>query len=113
VISSPSSLLSVPVIDTAKEAANAIKGIFGKAEPWPRHSEPGRLPERFGVGHQFKLERQSDGRADHEQRGDHVAIMSFTSAGGGVDFGVSYYAISDDKALAKSRSTGNYKLRVT
>ncbi|MBP0591971.1 hypothetical protein J8I87_20020 [Paraburkholderia sp. LEh10] len=105
VIASPSRLIRVPFLDTAKEAANSIKGIFGKSNPWPRHSDPDPVPDRFGLNHRFVL------NAEYGQRGDQVAIVSFTRVGSGVDMQVSYYGISSDKAISQSVSTKRFELR--
>lgn len=105
VIASPSRLIRTPLLDTAKEAANSVKGIFGGGNAWPRHSDPEDVPDRFGVNHRFTL-RQEFGR-----RGDQVAILSFTRVGSGVDMQVMYYGISSDKALSQSESTTRFELR--
>ena len=105
VIASPSRLIRTPLLDTAKEAANSVKGIFGGGNAWPRHSDPEDVPDRFGVNHRFAL-KQEFGR-----RGDQVAILSFTRVGSGVDMQVMYYGISSDKALSQSESTTRFELR--
>ncbi|MEX3933191.1 hypothetical protein AB4Y32_15550 [Paraburkholderia phymatum] len=105
VIASPSRLIRVPFLDTAKEAANSIKGIFGAKAPWPRHSDPEPVPDRFGLNHRFALKQE------YGQRGDQVAIVSFTRVGSGVDMQVTYYGISSDKAISQSVSTTRFELR--
>jgi hypothetical protein len=40
-------------------------------------------------------------------------VISFARAGGGVDFSVTYYGVSQDKAMAKSLTTPTYELRIT
>lgn len=108
VIASPSRLIRVPLVDSAKTTANRIAGIFGRGDPWPRHGEPGKLPERLGGRYQLQCPPDTGFR----QKGDHIAMLSFARAGGGVDFSVSYYAITDDKALGHSRTTRSRSLRV-
>jgi len=105
VICSPSRLIRTPLLDTAKQAAGALRGIFGKPDPWPRHSDPDPVPNRFGAQGRFALS------SHYARRGDCVAVVSFTRAGSGVDFEVSYFAIHADKAIAKSETTGPYQLR--
>jgi hypothetical protein len=95
----------VPFLDTAKEAANSIKGIFGNRNPWPRHADPDPVPDRFGINHRFALKQE------YGQRGDQVAILSFTRVGSGVDMQVTYYGISGDKAVSQSVSTTRFELR--
>lgn len=106
VISSPSRLIRVPVADRAKEARNALRGLLGTPDPWPRHSDPDPVPKSLGPGARFKPECQ------FRLRGDQVAMVSFTRSGSGVGFRVTYYAISGDKAVAKSITTDTYSLQV-
>lgn len=105
VICSPSRLIRVPFADSARESWGGVRGIFGKPPPWPRHSEPNEVPERFGDNRRFGL------RNLFKQRGDQVAVLSFSRTGGGVDCQVTYYAIHPDKAIAKSQSTERFPLR--
>lgn len=107
VICSPSRLIRVPFLDSAKESVNAVKGLFGAQDPWPRHSEPEQVPDRFGLNRRFKLQ------SEFAQRGDQVAVISFSRAGSGVDFCARYYAIHPDKSISQSRPTANFQLRVT
>lgn len=111
VISSPARLITTPVLDSAKTKLNAIKGIFGKADPWPRHGNPDPVPDSIGTNGRFRLRCDLASGEGFAQRGDQVSVISFARAGGGVDFSVTYYAISEDKALAKSRSTQIYSIR--
>jgi len=112
VIASPSRLIRVPLLDTGKDVLNTGKGIFGKAEPWPRHTEPASVPKDFGSHGRFRLECDVEHGGGLAQRGDQIAIMSFSRAGQGVNFAVSYYGITEDKALAKSCTTRTYELRI-
>jgi len=105
VISSPSRLIRTPFLDTAKEAVNSIKGIFGDKGEWPRHADPDPVPDRFGINHRFALKQE------YGQRGDQVAMLSFTRVGSGVDMQVTYYGITGDKELSQSTSTTRFPLR--
>lgn len=105
VICSPSRLIRVPFADAARESWAGVRGIFGKPPPWPRHTEPEDVPERFGDNRRFGL------RNLFKQRGDQVAVLSFSRAGNGVDFQATYYAVHPDKAIAKSQSTERIPLR--
>jgi len=105
VISSPSRLIRVPFLDTGKEAFNGVKGIFGHRDPWPRHAETEKPPDFFGARSNFAL------KCEFKQRGDQVAILSFSRAGGGLDFKVSYYGIHPDKSLSQSQTAGPFQLR--
>ena len=44
-------------------------------------------------------------------QGDQVAMLSLCRAGSGIDFYVTYYTVTDDKALGRSETTRNYELR--
>lgn len=105
VICSPSRLIRVPFADAARESWAGVRGIFDKPPPWPRHGDPKDVPERFGDNRRFGLKKLFG------QRGDQVAVVSFSRAGGGVDFQVSYFAIHRDKSIAKSQSTERFQLR--
>jgi hypothetical protein len=111
VIASPSRLIRIPVLDAAKETAANAKGIFGKREPWPRHSTYEKVPKHLGKSGRFRLECNIDSKWGHAKQGDHVAVMSFCRAGGGIDFNVTYYGVTEDKQLAKSDTTRTYELR--
>lgn len=105
VISSPSSLVATAGVDELKRLGGAVAGIFGRKNPWPRHGDPKPPPEYFlGTG---SLKPQML----HGQKGDHVAVLSFWRAGGGVDFAVTYYPIHPDKAVQKSVRLDGFKLR--
>ncbi|MDQ0015856.1 hypothetical protein J2W23_004257 [Variovorax boronicumulans] len=105
VISSPSCLIRTPFVDAAKESSNAVKGIFGAKDPWPRHSDPEKVPANFGPGNRFSLERK------FERNGDQIAMVSFARAGNGVDARVTYFAISPDKKLSRSETVDTLQLR--
>lgn len=111
VICSPARLISVPLHDTAADVTSVIKGIFGERDPWPRHGDPQPVPDSMGAERRFRLRCDLASDEGFAQRGDQVAMISFARAGDGVDFSVTYYGISDDKALAKSRTTRTYSVR--
>ena len=111
VIASPSRLIRIPALDAAKEALANLNGIFGKAKPWPRHSDADKVPKRLGESSFFRLECDLETKWGYARPGDQVAMMSFCKAGAGIDFSVTYYAVTDDKALGKSEMTRTYELR--
>ena len=104
IISSPSRLSRIPLLNAAQESLNSLNSIFGNSDTWPRHSKPKKVPDRFGKNRRFAL------KSEFEQRGDQVAVVSFTQVGAGVEFQVSYFAIHKDKSIAKSRTTESYRL---
>lgn len=111
VIVSPSRLIRVPALDTLKEGAAKLRGIFGAAEPWPRHSAADTVPKRLGESGRFRLECDLENQWGYARQGDQVAMMSFCRAGGGIDFNVTYYPVTDVKSLGKSETTRTYELR--
>jgi phosphodiesterase/alkaline phosphatase D-like protein len=113
VIASPSRMIRTPGLDRAKEAAAGFGRLFGRSNPWPRHSAPPPVPDRWGRSRKYSLEFAPKSGAIYPQQGDQVAIISFVRAGGGVDFSVTYYGIHPDKALQKSVTTPTYQLRIT
>jgi hypothetical protein len=113
VIVSPSRLIRVPGLDAAKETLSDLKGIFGTAKPWPRHGSPDKVPKRLAGSSRFSLECDVKARWGYERQGDQVAVLSLCRAGAGIDFSVTYYAVTDDKSLGKSESTRTYELRNT
>lgn len=104
IISSPARLSQVPLLDSIHESLNSLNSIFGNSDTWPRHSKPLKVPDRFGKNRRFAL------KSEFEQRGDQVVVVSFTQVGGGVEFRASYFAIHQDKSIAKSRTTESYRL---
>jgi hypothetical protein len=113
VIVSPSRLIRVPGLDAAKETLSDLKGIFGSAKPWPRHGAPAKVPKRLAGSSRFSLECDVKAKWGFERQGDQVAVLSLCRAGAGIDFSVTYYAVTDDKSLGKSESTRTYELRNT
>jgi hypothetical protein len=100
VISSPTSLVSTVFMDEAKEAWGAIKGLFGKADPWPRHSDPASPPPRFGSAGQFStaVTRRTTGEPA-AMRGNQAFMLRFTRVGAGLDVDVAAYPLSADPSF--------------
>lgn len=95
VISSPTSLVSSVAIDQAKAAWGAVQGLFGAADPWPRHPDPGRPPERFGsLGHYATAVAARTGGKPAAMRGNQAFMLRFAQAGGGLDVDVTCYPLS-------------------
>jgi hypothetical protein len=105
VICSPSRLIRTPLVDASKETLASARGIFGKKDPWPRHTEPETPPPFFGAQSRFAV------TCEFKQRGDQVAMLSFARAGNGVDLNVRYYGIHPDKSLQQSRPVRTLQLR--
>jgi hypothetical protein len=90
VISSPSSLVTTVGRDQLNELGALVTGLFGAADPWPRHGEAEAPPAFWAHG-------VAQGRfpcaALHRQRGNHVVLLSFRQAGGGLDFRITYWPL--------------------
>ena len=98
VISSPASLVSVAGLDQAKDFGNVIRGLFGKKQAWPRHSDPGDVPPYLASG---VLAKQFECKPVHGQRGNHVVLLSFRRNGFGVELRIKYWPISLDQTIGR------------
>jgi hypothetical protein len=95
VISSPTSLVSSVAVDQTRAVWGAIKGLFGTADPWPRHPDPGRPPDRFGsLGQYATAVAARPGGTPAAMRGNHAFMLRFARAGGGLDVDVTCYPLS-------------------
>jgi hypothetical protein len=91
VISSPSSLVSTVGVDEAKRAWN-----FFKRDDWPRHADAEPVPDFVwpgSFGKRFACSRI------HPQKGNHVALLSFSRSGSGVSMRATYYPIAERGAI--------------
>ncbi len=104
VICSPSRLIDTPGTDQLALVGNSLRGIFGRAETWPRHPEPPNPPSRFGRGRQFTPIKV------FHRRGDQVALVQFSRAGRGLEMQVSYHAIHADPEVAQPETAGPFPL---
>lgn len=103
VICSPSRLIDTPLQDTYKQAKSFLRGIFGPRDPWPRHPDVDAPPPHVGPNRRYQPEQIKG------LRGDQVAVLSF-SGGSSVRMKVTYYAVHDNKDLARSVTVGPYTL---
>jgi hypothetical protein len=100
VISSPTSLVSSVMVDQAKSVWGAVTGLFGSRDPWPRHGDPARPPERFGsLGQYSTALAQRPGGKPAAMRGNQAFMLRFGRAGGGLDVDVTCYPLSGDLAV--------------
>lgn len=113
VITSPSTLIRVPVVDRAKETWEGLKGLFGERKRWPRHSPPADVPQRLGASTRFQLESRVTTRQDmgYQRQGDQVAMLSLCRSGAGIDFRVTYFEVSDESSGAAPDQTRIYSMR--
>lgn len=105
VITSPSTLIRVPIRDRGLELWEGAKGIFGQGKRWPRHFEPEEAPSRLGQSPRYRLQRTD------KQPGDQVAVLSMRRAGGGIDFRVTYFEVSGRSSGADAYPTLIYSMR--
>ncbi len=100
VVSSPTSLVSSVGVDQAKAVWGAIKGLFGAADPWPRHGDPAKPPERFGSKGQYApmLLQRTTGKPA-AMRGNQAFMLRFARASGGLDVEVTCYPLSGNAAF--------------
>ncbi len=102
VISSPTSLVSSVIVDQAKDVWGAIKDLvrLGSRDPWPRHGDPARPPERFGsLGQYSTAVAQRVGGKPAAMRGNQAFMLRFGRAAGGLDIEVTCYPLSGNLAF--------------
>ena len=108
IISSPSSLVTTVGADTINKIGGFLGGIFGGSDPWPRHSAPSEPPA-------FLASSALSGRFPcstiHAQKGNHVALLSFRQAGGGIKCRVTYWPIHSDSSVATPVELGPFKFK--
>jgi len=81
IISSPSSLLTQTGKDQLSAIGNAVAWLFGRADPWPRHSDPKPAPDYFAredLGRHVKCDLVKD------LKGNQVVTISFQRSGAGL-----------------------------
>ncbi|ROH87032.1 hypothetical protein ED236_04900 [Pseudomethylobacillus aquaticus] len=110
VISSPSFVIHVAATDSFKLIGNSVRRLFGQSDPWPRHPSVPQPPGKVGrlTLPQFDPEHGSGLR----QRGDQIAMLSFRRAGAGIDFDVTYHAVTDNRKLPPQQYSQTFSLRV-
>ncbi len=97
VIASPSRLIDTSGVDQYKLAKNAVLGLFGKGDDFPRH------PDVAGVNDlKFSNLRLC---VKHRQRGDHVALLRFHRTPAGIEFSVDYVCTEANEKLRREYST--------
>lgn len=103
VISSPASLVSSVGVDQAKQVINVIGGLFGRKNPWPRHSDPGKLPAYLAS---TVLDKEFPCSLVHGQRGNHIVMLSFRQQGMGVELRLKYWPITRDANIGRPVDVG-------
>jgi hypothetical protein len=103
VISSPASLVTTIGADQLKEIGGAIGGLFGKKNPWPRHSDPAAPPAFLASD---ALQGRFPCTMVHGQRGNHVVLLQFRQQGGGLELRIKYWPISIDSKIGKPTELG-------
>lgn len=103
IIASPSRLQNFVVKDQWNAVTNAIKGIWGNADPFPMHDDPPKeVPQVKFANLDFRIKHPKIG--DYPKIGDHVAMLRFNRIPGGVILAVDYYCTHPD---SKIRNTYN------
>ena len=90
IISSPASLVTTVGRDPLRRLGAAIGSLFGRRDPWPRHSDPRDPPDylaRKVLGKRIRL----DWVQGH--RGDQVATLSFRPRAGRVELSVRFWPV--------------------
>jgi hypothetical protein len=108
IISSPSSLVTTVGADTVNKIGGFFQGVFGSADPWPRHSAPSDPPAFLASG---ALSGRFPCATIHKQKGNHAALLSFRQAGGGLKCRVTYWPIHSDGSVARPVELGPFKFK--
>lgn len=115
VITSPSALVSTVGRDQVQNAFNFLGGLFGRADPWPRHTQPkaedlsdrafanaltdGAKPTPYTHSVMFGVDSQGTPRPSL-LKGDQISLLSFTkNAAGRISAFVRYWSV--DRELEK------------
>lgn len=97
IITSPAALVSTPGSDQLKQLGGFFGGLFGKRNPFPRHSTPD-VPDESFVAEKL-IGKYSGVDILHNQVGDQIALLSFRRYGGGIDMRVTYFPVSNDHTV--------------
>jgi hypothetical protein len=107
IIASPASLVSTVGVDQVKVVGGFLGELFGRPNPWPRHSDPAEPPDFLAsevFAGQFRCSTL------HRQKGNHVALLRFSQTGGGMQFQVTYWPISRDSTIGAPQEVGPFPL---
>ncbi len=109
VITSPSALVTSVGVDSVRRASNRIRGLFGRADRWPRHTQPEASdlnPRAFAngvVGSKTYTHSIAQGRDPRQRvrpallRGDQISLLTFTkNAAGRITASVRYFSVDRD-----------------
>jgi hypothetical protein len=107
IIASPSSLVTTVGADQIKAVGGFLGGLFGKPTPWPRHADPAE-PPNFLASEVFA--GQFHCSTLHRQKGNHVALLSFSQTGTSIQFRVTYWPISRDSTIGRPQEVGPLQL---
>jgi hypothetical protein len=110
VIASPSSLICTPS-DPIKQARARFLELGGDPVEWPLHGKPAEVPDKLGKSTRFQLECDLKSGSGYGRQGNQVAVLSLCKAGGGIDFKVTYYAVSKSDSMMRPHSTPVYSMR--
>lgn len=110
IVASPSSLVTTIGADQVAQVKGFVRGLFGKSDPWPRHSDAPNPPD-------FLASDTLAGRFRclmlHAQKGNHVALLRFSQHSGGIEFLITYWPISLDRTIGKPKELGPFQLTRT
>jgi hypothetical protein len=95
IVSSPSSLVTTVVRDELARLRGVGARLLGRKNNWPRHSDPEKPSEFLAFDVLGKKLRCDAGEA-FPQKGNHVAVVSFSREGGGVKARITYWPVHDE-----------------
>jgi hypothetical protein len=103
IISSPASLVTTVGSDTLRQVGGFFRGLFGRGNPWPRHSDPDEPPDFLASDF---LQGVFPCSTLMRQRGNHIVLLKFRQHGGGLELRVTYWPISRDQTVSQTVESG-------
>jgi len=100
VVVSPLSLVSTVGVDTIKEGWGWLRGIFGRDDPWPRHSKASNPPGELRLGnsvdarHRARVATRADGKPA-QLIGNQLGLLSFDWTRGQLRASVTYFPVHE------------------
>jgi hypothetical protein len=92
-----------------QEDRGVLGGLFGKSNPWPRHSDAPKPPDFLASDVLAGRFRNS---MLHPQKGNHVALLRFSRHGGGIELRITYWPIRLDTTIGKPQEVGPLQLTI-
>jgi hypothetical protein len=103
IIASPVSLVPTPGQDPIREVGAFSSGLCGSNNPWPPHFDPDDPPAFLASE---VLQRRFPCATQHQQKGNHVVLLSFRQHGSGIEVRIKYWPITRNALVAQASEIG-------